>query len=443
MASSPSEPDTADGLTPADLSADDEAMVARRPGRNPPVGSRFWRVWVATTASNLGDGLTLVAMPLLAAAFTRDPLTIAGVGVFTPLAKITVALGGGVLVDRGDRKRVMMVADLGRLVVMAGFAALVAADQVSFPVVYTTVFILGIGEFLYDTAATAVVRDVVPERRLTTANGWLYAAEDGAQDLAAPPLGAALFGLAVWLPFVVDASTFALSALLVISLRGRFRAERSQIKTTVRHELREGLRFTLDRPFFRSGAVMWLTLGFTLGLTLATMVLFALSTLHGGELGFAAIITAGAVGIVGGNLLTARLERRLKPSGLLVTAIFVSGGALVATGFAPDVVIAAAAQVAWGAGFALANTEMVSIRQRLVPDELLGRVTGVFGLMSATGMVIGSVVGGLLTQAGSPRVPILVAGVMTIGAGMLWFVLLRVFGGVESAARSPEEVVGA
>jgi MFS family permease len=391
-------------------------------------------VWCATAASNLGDGLTLVAMPLLAAAFTRDPLTIAGIGVFTPLAKIAVSLGGGVIVDRGDRRHLMVFADLVRLATMGGFAVLVAADDVSFPVVYAVVFVLGVGEFLYDTSATAVVRDIVPVRRLTTANGWLYAAEDGAQDLAGPPLGAALFAATAWLPFVVDASTFALSAILMLSLRGRFRAERAAPMASVRSELREGFHFVSQTQFFRSSAVVWLTLGFTLGATLATLVLFVIQTLGSDEIGYATIITSGAVGIVLGNLLTARLERRLRAEGVFVAAIVGSGAALVGTGVAPSLVIAAVAQAVWGVGFALANTQMVSVRQRLVPDGLLGRVTGVFGLLSAAGMVAGAVVGGALTESGGPRVPILFAGLVTIGVGLLWWVLLRGDGGVESAS---------
>ncbi|MSO79985.1 MAG: MFS transporter [Acidimicrobiia bacterium] len=326
--------------------------LPRRPGRRAKVGGRFWRLWYATAASNLGDGLTLVAMPLLAASFTRDPLTIAGIGVFTPLAKIAVSLAGGVLVDRGDRRRVMIAADLARLVAMTGFAVLVASDDVSFPIVYLVVFLLGIGEFLFDTAAVAVVRDVVPPRRLTTANGWLYAVEDGAQDLVAPPLGAVLFSAAIWLPFVVDATSFVLSAILILSLRGRFRAERVGPRTTIRGELRDGFRFTFGVPFFRSAAVIWVTLGFTLGATLATLVLFAKRTLDAGNFGYAAIITAGAVGIVLGNLFTARLERTLRPAGVLVSAIVASGLALVATGAAPVLAVAAVAQAVWG-GLAL------------------------------------------------------------------------------------------
>lgn len=378
-------------------------------------------------------------MPLLVAAFTRDPLTIAGIGMFTPLAKIAVSLGGGVLVDRGDRRRVMIGADVVRLVAIGGFAALVASDHVSFPLVYLVVFVLGVGEFLYDTSAIAVIRDVVPARRLTTANGWLYAVEDGAQDLAAPPLGAALFAAAVWLPFVVDASSFALSALLLLSLRGHFQAQRAEPRTTVRHELREGFRFAFAQPFFRSAAVIWVTLGFTLGATLATLVLFAVETLDAGELGYAVIITTGAVGIVLGNLITARLEKKLRPGGVLVSAIVVSGIALIGTGAAPVLGVAAVAQAVWGIGFALANTQMVSIRQRMVPDSLLGRVTGVFGLLSAAGMVAGAIVGGVLTDGGGPRVPILFAGVVTTAAGLLWWLLLRSYGGIDVTAAAPTD----
>lgn len=411
-----------------------------RPGRvSRHLGSRYWRVWLATSLSNLGDGLTLVAMPLLAASFTRDPITIAGIGVFTPLAKIVVSLGGGVLVDRSDRRRLMLTADLFRLVVMSAFVALVVADMVSFAIVYAVVFVLAIGEFLYDTSATAVVRDVVPHRRLTTANGWLYAAEDGSQDLAAPPLAAVLFTLAAWLPFIVDTASFAVSALLILTLRGKFRAERPEQPTSVRTDLRDGFAFISRRSFFRSGTVVWFVLGLALGLALATLVLFVLQTLGGGSLGFAVVVTAGAVGIVLGNLFAGRLERRLRPAGVLVGAVTLGGVALLATGVAPVLVVAAGAQTVWGIGFALANTEMVSVRQRLVPDVLLGRVTGVFALASSVGMVIGAVVGGVLTDLGTPRVPLLVAGIVQIGAGLAWWVLLHVSGGVEAGSR-PDDV---
>jgi MFS family permease len=370
-------------------------------------------------------------MPLLAASFTRDPITIAGIGVFTPLAKIVVSAAGGVLVDRVDRRRVMVGADLLRLAVMAGFTALVIADDVSFAAVYTVVFVLATGEFLFDTSSIAVIPQIVPTSRLTRANSRLYAAEDGAQDLAAPPLAAVLFTL----PFLVDTITFAVSALLVVSLSGQFRPDRADEGSGFRSDLRYGFSFIGARLFFRTGAVVWTVLGVALGLTLATLVLFVLQTLGADEYGFALLITAGAVGIVLGNLSTARLERRLRAGGVLVGAVVTGGIALLATGAASTLAIAAVAQIAWGAGFGLANTEMVSVRQRLVPDELLGRVTGIFGLVSSVGMVVGSIVGGVLTDLGDPRVPLLVAGVIQIGAGAAWWLLLRMSGGVDASAR--------
>jgi MFS family permease len=119
--------------------------------------------------------------------------------------------------------------------------------------------------------------------------------------------------------------------------------------------------------------------------------------------------------------------------------VTLSGAALLATGAATTLVVAAGAQAVWGIGFALANTEMVSIRQRLVPDALLGRVTGVFGLASSVGMVLGALAGGVLTNLGTPRVPLLVAGVVQIGAGLSWWLLLQITGGVEAGSRPDDE----
>lgn len=403
------------------------------------IPGRYWRIWAATGLSNLGDGISLVAMPLLAASFTADPITIAGVGLFTPLAKIFVSLGGGVLVDRSDRRTLMVAADLFRLVAMAGFTGLVVSDEISFAAVYAVVFTLAVGEFLYDTAATAVVRDIVPASRLTTANGWLYAAEDGAQDLIAPPLGAALFVLVAWAPFALDALTFAISALLVLSVRGRFKAERRVERTSVRRDLREGFGFIGQHSFFRAAMAVWMVLGFALGLALATLVLFVLGPLGSGEYGFAAVVTAGAIGIVVGNLLTGRLERRFGVGRVLVIAVAIGGVSLVATGVSPVLTAAAGAQVFWGLGFALANTQMVSVRQRLVPDELLGRVTGVFGLMSSVGMLVGVMAGGVLTKLGTPRVPLLVAGGVQIATGLVWWLVIRGSSAIEAAPSSARD----
>lgn len=380
-------------------------------------------------------------MPLLAASFTKDPITIAGVGLFTPLAKILVSLGGGVLVDRADRRSLMIAADLFRLIAMAGFTGLVVSEDISFAAVYAVVFVLAVGEFLYDTASTAVVRDLVPPSRLTTANGWLYAAEDGAQDLAAPPLGAALFVVASWVPFAVDAFTFAISALLVLSVSGRFKATRTEATVSVRRDLRDGFGFINRRGFFRTALLVWMVLGVALGLALATLVLFVLDSLGGGEYGFAAVVTAGAIGIILGNLLAGRLEQALGAGNVLSAAVVVGGAALLATGVAPVLVAAAIAQAFWGLGFALANTQMVSLRQRLVPDGLLGRVTGVFGLMSSLGMVVGVMAGGLLTDLGTPRVPLLVAGVVQLLIGCAWWVLMKGSGGLESEATDDHQRV--
>ncbi len=137
------------------------------------LGPDFAKLWTASTVSNLGDGVTLVAGPLLAASLTRDPLLVAALTFAQRLPWLLFSLLSGALVDRLDRRRVMVSADLFRAVVIGLLGVVVLLDAASIPLLCTTLFLLGTAETLFDTASISILPAMVPKASLTKANGRL------------------------------------------------------------------------------------------------------------------------------------------------------------------------------------------------------------------------------------------------------------------------------
>ncbi|HEU4397592.1 MAG TPA: MFS transporter, partial [Actinomycetota bacterium] len=193
--------------------------------------------------SNLGDGVTLVAGPLLAASLTRDPRLVAGLAVAQRLPWLLFSLVSGALVDRLDRRLLMVRVDAARCLAVALLGVAVLADAASLPLLYVVFFALGTAETLFDNAAVSILPAVVPRDQLARANGRLLGVRMVANELVAPPLGGLLFAAAAAVPFLLDAGTFAAAAALVAAMGGRFRVERPEgsAPTTLRAEIAEGV----------------------------------------------------------------------------------------------------------------------------------------------------------------------------------------------------------
>lgn len=192
--------------------------MGRRPGRS------LATLLAAGAVSNLGDGVTLAAAPLLAASVTRDPRAIGAVGVAWSLPWLLFALVSGAVVDRSDRRRLMVGADLVRVVGLAGLTAAVVGGRASIPALVALFFVNAAAETVFDTAWQSTLPMVVDRDDLPRANGWLQTIEFAGNGLLGPALGGVLFAAAAAAPFAVDAASFGISALLLATIPGRFRA---------------------------------------------------------------------------------------------------------------------------------------------------------------------------------------------------------------------------
>jgi MFS family permease len=410
-----------------------------------PLGANYWRLWIASVVSNLGDGISGVAYPWLASAVTRNPVHIALVGVATRLPWLLFSLPAGVITDRVDRRRLVVVMDALRAAVTIGVAVavlafqselsspdLIATGQADPParagfllaVLYVSATLFGMAEVLRDNAAQTLMPSIVDKENLEKANGRLWGAEMLTNSFVGPPLGGFLLAVAFVLPFLVDAGTFAVSAAMVALLTGTFRARSRgapETRQSFGADLKEGFRWLWHHRLLRTLAIVLGLLNAASGATNATMVLFAQEVLLLDATGFGLLASAGAVGGIAGSFSAAAIGKALGPGRSLFIAMTVFTATFFVIGLADSATLVWAMFAIETFVVVLWNVITVSLRQAIIPDRLLGRVNSVYRFFGWGMMPIGIFMGGLLVEivAGLEnrdlglRAPFLAAGALT------------------------------
>ena len=363
----------------------------------------FWKVWPASTASNVGDGVVLVAIPLIAAQLTREPLAVAATTVAIRLPWLLFGLFAGAIVDRTDRKTMMIVTDLARAAGVAVLAVLVASNHITLAVLYVAVFFIGVLETLFDSAAMAIVPSLVPSDQLEMANGRLFAAQIAANSFVGPALGGVLFAVAAWVPFGLDAATFVASAVILLTVAGRFRPERTS-SASILSDIGQGMAFVWQDRMIRTFAIGagMLNLGYTAAA--AVLVLHAQDNLGLGDVGFGLLLAGAAVGGVAGAQAAPLLIRRVGRYRSLVTTVVVMAVGIAIMGATSNAWVAAGAFATLAFFEEQWNVISVTYRQSRTPDEMLGRIMSSFRVIAYGTFPIGAVLGGLIAQATSLRV---------------------------------------
>ncbi|MET8908677.1 MFS transporter [Micromonospora sp. NPDC004551] len=360
---------------------------------------RFARLWTASTMSALGSGMATVAAPLYVASQTDDPLTVSAGAAVAWLPWLLFALPGGVLVDRVDRRRLMVVIDWVRVAALAVLAAALVTGRAGVPLLYAVLFVVNTGEVVFRTAAQAVVPAVVPRSRLERANGWLSGGTQIMQNMVAGPLGGFLFVVAAAIPFAVNAGTYALSAVLVGLLAGSYRGSPGAGgRRSVRVEVAEGFRWLLSQRLLRTMAVLIGLLNVTLTAALAVLVLLATDRLGLGSVGYGALFTCMAVGGLLGSAVGDRLIAAITATWTVRIGLLIEAGLHLALAASRSAVVVGVALFAFGVHSALWNIVANSLRQRLTPPALMGRVGSTTLFIAAGGNCVGALLGGVVAD---------------------------------------------
>jgi MFS family permease len=415
------------------------------------LGPNYFRLFGASTISNLGDGIGIIAYPWLASAVTRNPVLIALVAVAQRLPWLLFTLPAGVITDRNDRRVLMISSNVVRTILTIGVAIAVLGRQGSLPgpevvadatialssdvtlyvVILVATLLMGMAEVLYDNSAQTFMPAIVHTDQLEKANGRLWSIEMVANTFVGPPLGALLIAVSFSLPFFADAATFAVSAALIALIPRTSRStavpEMSAVSeidsarngtatadgteaadadgtadhadstsTTWRSELAEGFRWLWSHELLRPMAIILGILNALGTLTFAAFVLFAQEILHTSATEFALLESGGAVGGIVGGWTASSISRRIGPGPSLALTLVSGGVTTLAIGFLswwPLVWLMFSLAMFVGV---LWNVITVSLRQAIIPDRLLGRVNSVYRFFAWGMMPIGSILGGLI-----------------------------------------------
>ncbi|MEG3636677.1 MFS transporter [Micromonospora palythoicola] len=384
------------------------------------LGADFAKLWTASAVSNVGDGITMAAGPLLVASITDNPALVAGAVFVQQLPWLLFALLSGAYVDRLDRRRLVVTVNLVRAAALTTLALTIATGTVTVVVCYAVLFLLGTGETLADTAMGALLPSVVAADRLPNANARLYATFTIGNQFVAKPLGAWLFVIAAAAPFGLNALTFAVAAALLARLRPA-PAPATTTHASVVRSIAEGVRWLWRHRLLRTLALSMGVGNVAFCAAFAVFVLYCRQRLGVSDVGYGFLLTAFAVGGLAGTALAARLVGTFGRTGVLRAGLVVEMLTHLILATTTTLWVVVVVLVMFSAHGMVWGVTVASLRQRLVPSHLLGRVGSAYAVLDLGGAAVGSLLGGLIAGIWGLTTPFWIAGVtMALVAVAAW-----------------------
>ena len=356
------------------------------------VGFRWWLAssWV----SNLGDGFALAAGPLLVASQSRDPRLVAASVLLQQLPWLLFGLFAGALADRLDRRLMVVVVDGMRSAVLGLLVVSIVTGTVNIALVLVAMFLMGTAEVFSNTAASTLIPTLVPRADLGIANARLQTGWVTVNQLAGPPIGAALFAVGMAVPFAAQAVLVGLGAVLVAQVALPKNADESREPSRIRADIAEGVRWVVHHAAVRTLVLTILIFNITFGAAWSVLVLYARERLGLGAVGFGFISATIAVGGILGSVSYGRISRHVRLSDLMRFGLIVETLTHLTLALTRTPAVAMVIFFVFGAHASIWGTTSATIRQRAVPLPLQGRVSSVNALGTFGGMVMGAALGG-------------------------------------------------
>ncbi len=380
------------------------------------LGRDFRRLWAGNAAGNLADGIAFVAIPLVATTETRSPTLIAGLSLVYSLVRLLLVVPVGVLVDRVDRRLLLWAPNLVRGAVLVALSLAYATDVGSLALLYVAFAIVGIMEIAADNAAVSVLPDLVGADDLDRANGRIAAAQLVADEFVGPPLGGLLFGVAVAAPVAATGALYAAAGLLFLALPRRRPVtpadEVAAPRPAAWRQAVEGAAWIRGHRLLGGLAITGGLASVAYMMTFSILVLFARDVLDLGATGYGAILAASSLGGLLGSAVAAPLRAALGYGVVIPGALAIGAATMTGLYFTTDAYVAAALLAAYIFHVTVWSICAVSLRQRLVPDEMRGRQNSFVKLSGLIGLVVGAAAAGPLVTATDLATPFGVAGII-------------------------------
>ncbi|MBU6241647.1 MAG: MFS transporter [Acidobacteria bacterium] len=385
----------------------------------------FRRQWLASGVSNIGDGMEAAAGPLLAASLTNDPRLIALVGVGATLPWLLLSLPLGVVIDRLDRRTLMVRANIARCTLFALIALLAATGAMNIGLLVVIVTLIGAFEVVFDMSAQAFLPSIVPAEMLEKANGRLFATEVICNTFLGLPLGAWAFVAAIGVPFAVNAASFGVAAYLVASIRATIPMSSNLEKETgsptgerdsFRSQLAAGLRWLFAHRLLRTLAILLGICNMATQMGQALFVKYASDELGVTGRGYGVLLAAMSAGSILGGVAGDRVSSRFGTSSTIIVSYSTFAVSSLAMGIWRNIPVALVASTVTAIAGTVWNVATVSLRQRIIPSDLFGRVNSAYRFIGTGFIAVGSAVGGFIAKSHGYAAPFLVGGVIVFAA---------------------------
>ncbi|HEY7024178.1 MAG TPA: MFS transporter, partial [Candidatus Limnocylindrales bacterium] len=340
--------------------------------------------------------------PLLVASQTQDPFLVSLALFFDYLPGLLFGVVAGGYADRVERRRLVVAANLLRACVLGVLVFTIVTGTVSIVLVLATIFVLGTAETFADSASSTLLPNVVQRADLGIGNSRMQGAFVLLNQLIGPPVGAFLFAIGMAVPFGVNAIAFALGAMLVsrvVLSAGSVISRATGDGPGFVAELIEGIKWLTHHPAMRTLALTIFAFNITYGAAWSVLVLWSAQRLHMDAAGFGLLTTASAIGGIVGIASYGALERRFALGDIMRVGLLIETFTHLAFALITSPPIALGVMFLFGAHAFIWGTTSATVRQRAVPNELMGRIGGVNRMATLGGLVIGAPLGGLLATA--------------------------------------------
>jgi MFS family permease len=356
----------------------------------------FMLLWSGQLVSNIGSQVSLLAFPLLVLAITRSPAQAGLVGAARSLPFAILCLPAGALVDRWDRKKVMLICDTGRALALGSIPVALWLGHLTMIQLCLVAALEGTLFTFFSLSEAACLPRVVPKEQLPAATAQNQAIDSTSWTLG-PFLGGFLYGLGRSVPFLTDAISYVCSVLSILFMRARFQEERTEEPRKIWQDIVEGLLFLWRDPLLRFLALLtWGLITPVIGFTLIIITLA--QNLHATSFEIGILFASGGAGSILGSLLTDPLQKRFTFGQLMIGAAWVWAVSWLALAIAPNLWILG---IANGASFIIVpiyTSIQFSYRLITIPDNLQGRVQSVYRLLSFGSQPLGLAITGILIQ---------------------------------------------
>lgn len=392
------------------------------------LGAGYRWLLASSWVSNLGDGIAVAAGPLLVASLTDDAFLVSLAALLRWAPPLVFGLHAGVLSDRLNRRRIVIAADGIRVVVLVALCVLLMTDRLTVLGALVALGLVATAEVFADNTTATLTPMLVRRDDLTIANSRLQTGFVTLNQLVGPPIGAALFALGHLWPFlaqvVLVAAGVGLVWRVVLPAHGRVPGERA---AGVSRDIAEGFRWVVRHAAVRTLALTILIFNITFGAAWSVLVLYTQQRLGLGEVGFGLMSTVSAVGGLAGTALYGWITRRVSLGNVMRVGLIIETLTHLGLAVTTSPWIAAGIFFVFGAHAFIWGTTSITVRQRAVPTHLQGRVSSVYTISVFGGLVVGSVIGGVLATRYGVTAPFWFAFAgSAVFVALLWRELTRI-----------------